>query len=74
MAQLIKPVQTKVVTKDGECQIAISLEVTINLNSDGLVSASAVPVIKPKEEPEEEEGIYEIPDFSVSKEKINFGK
>ena len=57
MAQLIKPNSVKIITQDGEVKVTIALELTINLNSDGIkVSATAetqknepfIPKIKPK--------------------------
>lgn len=70
MAQLLRPGQVRVITKDGECVVAITLELTINLNDNG-VRATVVEkeevVEKPKETP------WEIPDFTSSP-KINFGR
>ena len=68
MAHLIKPQDTKVVTKEGECQVSISLELTIKLDGDNLSISS------PKEKVEEKEEMnWAIPDFSSGK-KLNFGK
>lgn len=60
MGNLIKP-QVKVMTKDGECQINIVLELNINLNEKSMKSPLII------------EETLEIPDFS-SKEKISFGE
>lgn len=72
MPQLIKPNEVKVVTKDGECQVSIVLELNINLNGDGVaVSAQS---IKQKEKPEKSDNFaWEVPDFEASP-KIQFGK
>lgn len=54
-------------TKDGEVQVSITLELNINLNTDGVkVGAQAM---ERKEEPEN----WAIPDFGASP-KLNFGK
>ena len=34
MPQLIKPGNVKIMTQDGEVQVTIALELTINLNAD----------------------------------------
>lgn len=72
MPQLIRPGSVKIMTQDGEVQVSISLELTINLNTDGVkVSAQAVEgkvVEKPQEKDE-----WMIPDFGSSP-KLNFGK
>lgn len=36
MAQLIKASDIKVVTKDGECKLSISIDLNINLNTSGV--------------------------------------
>lgn len=64
-----------VVTKDGECTIRISLDLNINLNSDGSirVDTTAQPhVLKPEEKPVKEDN-WVIPDFKGG-QKIKFGK
>lgn len=68
MGQLIKPQHVKVVTKDGECQVSISLELTINLNTDGVVVSQAKERQSVKDDTH-----WAIPDFTPSA-KINFGK
>ena len=74
MAQLIKPSSVKVITQDGEVKVTIALELTINLNSDGLkVSANSEiqKIDKPKDS--EEKVLWEIPDFGPVP-KLGFGK
>jgi hypothetical protein len=67
MPALIKPHEVKVTTKDGEVQVAITLDLNINLNAAGLhVTAKVAGEQK-------EETQWEIPDFEPSP-KINFGK
>lgn len=76
MANLIRPNSVKVVTQDGEVQVTIALELTINLNANGLdVSANTqdtnyVPTVK---KPKEDKVEWEIPDFSAFP-KVDFGK
>jgi hypothetical protein len=69
MVQLLKPHEVKIITKEGECQVSITLDLNINLNGE---IAQVTTKVKQKEE-EKEENVWEIPDFS-SGEKINFGK
>ena len=75
MPQVIKPVKTQVVTQDGQCAIDISIELTINVNSDGLhVSATASPgAPRPVSEQENEETLWAIPEFG-GPNKVKFGK
>lgn len=78
MAQLIKPNAVKVVTQDGEVKVTIALELTINLNSDGLnVNATAkeskFETFVPKNQHPDEKVLWEIPDFGPVP-KVGFGK
>ncbi len=77
MVNLIKPYQTKIVTKNGECQVSITLDLNINLNSDGLVLGVSAKDAKAKKKQQEEDDTVNwdaaIPDFS-SGGKIDFGK
>jgi hypothetical protein len=78
LGQLLKPNIVKVVTKDGEMHVTISLELTINLNSDNLKVAVAPSVVVPQMEQKvaiqkNEEPIWEIPDFGPMP-KVDFGK
>jgi len=75
MVNLIKPNQTKIITKEGECQVSITLDLNINLNSDGLVLgvSSAEAKAKKKQQEEDDEVNWAIPDFGGGS-KINFGK
>lgn len=79
MAQLLKPNTVKVVTQDGELHVTISLELTINLNSDNL-QINAVPThVVPQAEKSaakqqiKDEPMWEIPDFAPMP-KVEFGK
>lgn len=73
MPQLIKPQEVKVITKDGECQVSIVLELNINLNTDGVVAVSAQAIKQDKQEKPKSGTNWEIPDFETLP-KINFGK
>lgn len=73
MPQLITP-KTKIVTKDGECHILISMELTINLNANGLTAATAPneTEVKAQKHPEEKVDLL-VPNFeSIS--NFKFGK
>jgi regulator of protease activity HflC (stomatin/prohibitin superfamily) len=75
MAQLLKPQNVKVVTKDGELIISLQLDININLNQSGTfdvnTSGSAVPAEVKKKTDDDVK--WEIPDFNTT-EKIKFGK
>ena len=73
MVRISQPV--KVVTKEGEATVHITLELNINLNTGGLsVSASQNKEAKEYEEVKEKEKTqWVIPEFSKTK-KIEFGK
>ena len=66
MAQLIKASDIKVVTKDGECKLSISIDLNINLNTSGVQNAKV-------EQKKEESAMWEVPDFAQMP-KLNFGK
>lgn len=70
MAQIKRKPQitTKVVTKDGECDVNISLDININLNTDDLV----VKVTADKNQEEDEHSSFVVPEFKT--EKIKFGQ
>jgi hypothetical protein len=74
VAQVHKPSELKIVTKDGELEISIKLDINVNINqSDIVVKADAVAT-KIKENKElEEKANWEIPDFGPSP-KLKFGK
>ena len=41
MVSYSQPNQTHVVTKEGECHLTITLDLNLNITSDGLVTATA---------------------------------
>lgn len=74
MPNLIRPNETKFITKEGECLIQIAfdpiiVELNVNLNSDGL----SINTKQSHEEEEEDKPAWIAPNFS-SKKKIKFGK
>lgn len=76
MPQVLKPVKTQIITKDGECAVDISIELTININADGLqVSATAAQAGDPKPvEEDDKNALWAIPEFGGSINKVKFGK
>jgi len=75
MPQIIQPVKTQIVTKEGECTVNIAIELTINLNADGNLQVSASSVAKEvkKVEEAEEKNLWAIPEFGGGS-KVQFGK
>lgn len=65
----------KVTTKDGEVQVTIAIELTVNLNSDGLIINAQTTNLQNKlpETKTKEDTKWAIPDFS-NKKPIQFGK
>ena len=59
-------------TNDGEVQVSIALELTINLNTDGLKVSTQIEEQK-KETAKKEKNEWMIPDFGDSP-KLDFGK
>jgi hypothetical protein len=75
MAQLIRPSDVKIVTKDGELKVSITLDLNINMNgSIEAVSGDVKGMVSKKESlvDAEDKVAWAIPDFAS--EKINFGK
>ena len=75
MAAYINHDNIKVVTKDGEIKIHLSIDLNLNLNgeinSSNLNKKNISGTILNSEE---EKTMWEIPDFSPVKNKVNFGK
>lgn len=78
MPQLIKPGDVKIVSKDGEVKLSITLDLNINLGDLGIsgvsgISGSGLNNSENKSLKDSEEKVHwAIPDFTS--EKINFGK
>lgn len=74
MPQLIKPNDVRIVTKDGEVKISISLDLNINMGEiSGGVNILKSDVESKTTKKEEDKIQWAIPDFAPA-EKINFGK
>ena len=71
MAQLIRPSDVKIITKDGELKVSITLDLNINMNGS-MEALSVDGKSTVKKETLDDKVAWAIPDF-VS-EKINFGK
>lgn len=72
MAQLIKPQEVKILTKDGQLEVFISLELNINLNGSGFDVTAQAKEVRTIEKPKEDT-LWELPDFT-DQPKIKFGK
>jgi hypothetical protein len=73
MVRLLKKKDVQVVTKDGECEVHITLDLNISLNSDGLqIGASAGG--SSKDEDEDEDFEWAVPDFGLDSAQVDFGK
>lgn len=77
MASLIKPGSVKIVTKEGEIQVSLTIDLNINVNSEGLPSGvrslQLNEEVKVKSQESKEKFEWAIPDFEEAP-KINFGK
>ena len=78
MVALLRPKDVQVITKDGECVIAIQLDLNINVNTDGVVtgmSASASSGGSVRNKQEDDSVDWAIPDFKAKKPgNFSFGK
>jgi predicted transcriptional regulator len=75
MGNLIRPTQVHLVTKEGECQLNITIDLNINLNN-GTVdfqSSRANKIEKIDEENDDDKTVWAIPTFK-SEDKVKFGK
>jgi hypothetical protein len=77
VASLIKPGSVKIVTKEGEIQVSLTIDLNINVNSEGLPSGvrslQLNEEVKVKSQESKEKFEWAIPDFEEAP-KINFGK
>ena len=73
MPNLIRPAVTHVITKDGEVQVSITIDLNLNLTTGGIITASADVEATPLPKKKEEEDLWEIPSFK-SGGKLKFGK
>jgi hypothetical protein len=79
LASLIKPGSVKLVTKDGEIQVSLTIDLNLNINADGSLGSSSTETSQVNEESKvksqntKEKFEWAIPDFEDAP-KINFGK
>jgi hypothetical protein len=72
MVRLLKKKDVQVVTKNGECEVHITLDLNISLNADGLqIGASAGQSSSPNEDEDFE---WAVPDFNLDSQQVDFGK
>jgi len=75
MGDLIRPTKVHVISKEGEVQLNITIDLNINLNTGNVDFKVNKPVESKveKEKEEDEKTIWAIPNFG-SKDKVKFGK
>jgi hypothetical protein len=78
VAALIKPGSVKIVTKEGEIQVSLSIDLNVNLNTDGLLVEKASASLEKNNndfssKKVEEKVEWAIPDFDIGP-KLEFGK
>ena len=71
MVHRVSPTKIKVVPRDGELEI--KLDITINVNTDGVISVASVEEAEASKKKEEDKVEYIVPDF-VSGATLDFGK
>jgi hypothetical protein len=76
MVRLLKKKDVQVVTKNGECEVHITLDLNISLNADGLqIGASAGGSgSSNKDKDEDEDFEWAVPDFGLESTQVDFGK
>ena len=77
MPNLIRPGSTKVITRNGEVELYVVLDLNVNLNTDGLqLSTTAAKARQEQEEEDEDDDKvnWAIPEFASGKDKVKFGK
>lgn len=77
MAQLLKPGDVKIITKDGQITVKLEIDLNINLNQTGnltVTSDNQSPgAVKTSVNKDSDETEWMIPDFGPTT-KIKFGK
>jgi len=72
MVRLLKKKDVQVVTKNGECEVHITLDLNVSLNADGLqIGANAGRAGSPNEDEDFE---WAVPDFDLDSQQVDFGK
>lgn len=73
MGDLLRPAKVHVVSKEGECQVNIVIDLNINLTTEGVALKSNRSERQEAEKEEEEKTIWAIPNFT-QQNKVKFGK
>ena len=78
MPQVIKTTETKIISKNGECEISIKIdpiviEINLNVNADGTFNVNSARATAKEQPQDQEETHWAVPDFS-SLEKVKYGK
>lgn len=74
MPQLIRPQEVKVITKDGEIQVSLVIDLNINLSGGVEIASITAQEKKDVKSPQKSEDTHwAIPDFGPAP-KIQFGK
>lgn len=73
MGNLIRPTKVRVVTKEGECQVNITIDLNINLNTGTIELQSTKAKIDKTVEEDDDKTVWAIPTFK-SEDKVKFGK
>ncbi len=73
MSHRIVPSNVLMITKDGECKLNVTIDLNINLNNGTVGIAAVAPQVR--EETQQEDSLWEIPDFGDDAGILpNFGK
>ena len=73
MVRLLKKKDVQVVTKNGECEVHITLDLNISLNADGLQLGVSAGQSKSSSDPDEDFE-WAVPDFNTDSQQVDFGK
>ena len=73
MVRLLKKKDVQVVTKNGECEVHITLDLNISLNADGLQVGVSAGQSKSSSDTDEDFE-WAVPDFKPDSQQVDFGK
>lgn len=74
MVRLLKKKDVQVVTKNGECEVHITLDLNVSLNADGLQIGASVGGSGSSDKDEDEDFEWAVPDFGLDSPQVDFGK
>ena len=74
MVRLLKKKDVQVTTKDGECEVHITLDLNISLNADGLQIGASAGGSGSSNKDEDEDFEWAVPDFGLDSTQVDFGK